>query len=131
MRLHVRNLLAAVALPLFIAVHATAALAGGSVSLEDVVRTVAGQSPVLMKEIHQALRKDGKTISAVVCDGVRLGRHWKHLGGLRIPTFTCPIAGRKLIIEAETTFFDETGATTDAPGLAAYSVSYSPKWKWQ
>lgn len=131
MRSHVRSLLAAIALPLFIGTHATVALAGGSVSLEDVVRTVAGQSPALMKEIHLALRKDGKTISAIVCGGVRLGRHWKHLGGLRIPTFTCPIAGRNLIIEAETAFFDETGAATDAPRLAAYSVSCSPKWRWQ
>lgn len=104
--------------------------AGGSVSLEDVVNGLAGQSPKLMREIRAELKASGKTVADVVCGGTRLGRHWAHLGGLRIPTFGCTINGKDLTIEGAVHFYDDAGTYDAGPETAKYAVFSNPKWRW-
>ena len=108
-----------------------AAKAGGSISLEDVVTRLAGQSPKLMAEVHTELAQSGKTIDDIVCGGTRLGRHWKHLGGLRIPSFDCQINNKSLMIDGAVHFYDAAGNEGAGPATAMYVSLSAVKWAWK
>ena len=85
----------------------------------------------MMSEIDAALRKRRKKIGDVVCGGVRLGKHWKHLGGLRVPRFECTIAEVTLMVDGEVLFYDEYGKQGAEPNRAMYHALKSPKWSWK
>ena len=109
----------------------TNAKASGSISFEDVVMRLAGQSQKLMKEINTELVSNGGAISDIVCDGTRLGKHWKHLGGLRIPTFECAIGQKSLTVEGDVFFYDSKGKAGAEPMAAMYVALSDPKWTWK
>ena len=107
------------------------AFAGGSISFEDVVTRLAGQSEPLMTEINAELTANSTTISDIVCDGARLGKHWKHLGGLRIPAFECTLGKKRLTIEGDVGFYDAKGKAGAGPMTAMYVALSNPKWSWK
>lgn len=104
--------------------------AGGSVGFDEVVQNLAGQSPELMAEVHIRLSNENLKISDIVCVGLRLGRHWVHLGGLRIPTFRCAIGAQTLTIDGDVSFYDVSGKVDAGPEDAMYVAMSNPKWSW-
>lgn len=133
MTLQAKNMVLAAALissaPLFL----SPAIAGGSVEIDQVMQ-LAGQSPELMQEINTELKASGNVLSQIVCDGSRLGRHWQHLGGLRIPPYTCPIGNRILELNATTTFFSDDASLPDGEKeheTARYVAIRAPVWSWK
>lgn len=133
MTLQAKNMVLAAALissaPLFL----SPAIAGGSVEIDQVMQ-LAGQSPELMQEINTELKASGNVLSQIVCDGNRLGRHWQHLGGLRIPPYTCPIGNRILELNATITFFSDDASLPDGEKeheTARYVAIRAPVWSWK
>jgi hypothetical protein len=125
------GLAVAVSGALLVLLASTAGQAGGSLPMNEVVNRLAGQSPALMIEIAQRVKANALQLSDIVCTGTRLGRHFTHLGGLRIPTFRCDIGQSVLILEGDTNFYDAAGAPEAGPDTAVYAVSSSPSWNWE
>lgn len=110
---------------------AAPACAGGSIGLDEVVSRLAGQSAKLMEEINDSLVASNTKISDQVCTGLRLGRHWVHLGATRIPPFSCEIGGKVLAIEGTVSFYDDTGKDTGAdPVTSRYYAMTDVSWDW-
>jgi hypothetical protein len=106
------------------------AVAGGSVEIDQVMR-LAGQSPKLISEIQSELKEAGKTLSDVKCDAARLGRYWTHLGGLRIPPYTCEIGTRMLELSGAVEFYAEDGTVPDEETrheVTRYVSETEPGW---
>lgn len=110
-------------------IFACPCFAGGSLGLDEVIQNLAGQDAKLMDEVSKLLSKEHLKISDVACGGVRLGRHWVHLGGLRVPTFSCFIGGSQLTIDGTTHFYNENGQDAGPETAIYYSMS-EPKWSW-
>jgi len=116
----------------FSLIMASPAVAGGSIGLNEVVSQLAGQSTELMKEISKSLAASNKRISELDCVGLRLGRHWEHLGATRIPPFSCEIGGKVLSIKGSVSFYDDTGQDTGAdPKSSMYYAMSDITWEWQ
>lgn len=109
----------------------TAANTGGSISLEEVVTRLTGQSKQLMQELHLELTDNGKPVADVQCGSRRLGRYWTHLGGLRIPIFDCKIGTKHLIIDGDVTFYNPQGKGAAEPDSAKYISLSNQKWSWK
>lgn len=92
---------------------------------------LAGQSSDLMKEVEAKLRETGTTLSSMRCGGVRLGRHFVHLGGARILPYECKIGGATLSIGGHADFFDDRGTLGAGPETAMYYSQFKPSWDWR
>jgi hypothetical protein len=112
------------------------AMAGGSVSLREVLKSA--KSAKLNEEVNAAL-KNSKTAKAgeePVCSATRIGRHFGSLGGERIAPYTCEIDGRFLDIDAKVSLQDAEGRdldveAPDTPGKAAKVTQDEFTWRWR
>ncbi len=87
---------------------ATAAQAGGSLGLDEVLTAVAAE-PKVATEIKAELDKNSLKVADVICGAARFGNHWKYLGGGRAAPYECEIGKRTITIEADQVFFDPKG----------------------
>lgn len=92
---------------------------------------VAGLSPKLMKEIRASLEASQTKLSDMRCDGVRLGRHFVHLGGARIAPYSCDVGRAKPELDGEVEFYDDHGNEDAAPEAAMYVFEHSPSLNWK
>ena len=119
------------ALALITALPVRMALACDLVDATCQAIALAGQSSDLMKEVEAKLKTTGTTLSSVRCGGLRLGRHFVHLGGARIIPYECDIGGAKITIGGKADFFDDQGTLGAGPETAMYYSQFSPSWHWK
>jgi hypothetical protein len=109
---------------------------------ECTVLAMAKATPALHNEIVAAFAALGRAMPAaperdddVSCAGHMLGRSWKQLDGAHVPPFYCAVAGRKLLVDAPTTYRDaeDRDIVWGSDGWrdrAARAVIRKPRWKW-
>jgi hypothetical protein len=81
----------------------TLATGGGSIAFTEVTELMDKDTSL---EMLMALNERGVDAGNLVCSGTRLGRHWSHLGGLRIAPFVCDLSGATLQIEGDVNFLN-------------------------
>lgn len=127
-----RKMIAAFA---FIACVSSPALAGGSISLTEVLANFDAP-PDLVATLDAAISDAGIAADDVICSGARFGRHWTHLGGGRASPYECPIGGRTLVISGRHEYRDEAGKVldeniADIHEKAAVHRDVDVTWAWQ
>ena len=103
----------------------------GSIKLKAVICALAGQSPVLMKELRKELINEGVNSKDVTCTSVALGPKFTDVGDLRIPPFNCKIGGKFLFINGDVLTYDARGRAGPRPKYARFLVLANPKWSWR
>jgi hypothetical protein len=85
--------------------------AGGSVALNDLLKSSATRQPSAQftQSVQLGLDQAKVTATDVICSANRLGRQWTNLGGERIGPYQCKIGDRTLEITATPTFLDKNG----------------------
>ena len=91
---------------------------------------LASLSPKLMKEIKRELDASETKLSDIRCQGLRLGRHFVHLGGARIVPYSCNVGTAKLELDGVADFYDDRGNEGAGPETAMYVFELSPSWSW-
>lgn len=116
---------------------ASAASAGGSIGLDDILSEVAAGTPALVADIEKALKSDGRAAADVGCVAdIRLGNQWVELGGMRLVPITCEIGGRTLRIDGTVTFRDAKGRVLREIGPKTFRNAVTVeqtnlKWTWK
>ncbi len=87
---------------------------GGSISFTEVTELMDKETSL---EMLMALQERGVNAGSLVCSGTRLGRHWTHLGGLRIAPFVCDLSTAKLQILSDVSFLNSDQQPADPATL--------------
>ncbi len=103
----------------------------GSIKLEAVICSLAGQSADLMKELRKELINEGVKSRDVKCTSVALGAKFTDVGKVRVPPFNCKIGGKFLMINADVLTYDARGRAGPRPKFAKFLVLANPKWSWR
>lgn len=102
---------------------------GGSISFTEVTELMDKDTSL---EMLMALNERGVDAANLVCSGTRLGRHWAHLGGLRIAPFVCDLTGATLQIEGEISFLNSEQQPADPATLfETASAALHENFAWQ
>ena len=102
---------------------------GGSISFAEVTELMDKETSL---EMLMALNERGVDAKELVCTGTRLGRHWTHLGGLRIAPFICDLKGSLLKINGEINFLNEDSQIADPATLFETAAStLHENFTWQ
>jgi hypothetical protein len=120
---------------LFLLTACTAAQAGGSIPLSDVMDQLK-DNDVLIAAIDAELKAQNVEAASVICDGARFGGHWTELGGARSVPYECEIGKRTLKIDGTVHLYDQNSAEIDASDEKAPERAFTYKetdlkWKWE
>jgi hypothetical protein len=112
----------------------SAALAGGSISLDEVMEQLKDE-PKLIAELDTELKSQGLKAEDVICSGARFGNQWTNLGGARAIPYTCALGSRTIDIDGELHLLDAAGNELDmdgedTPQKAADYKQLHLTWKW-
>ena len=118
----------------FLALGITAALAPGSIPLDEVMEQLKDNGK-LIDEISGELKKQNINAEKVVCIARRFGNQWVNLGGARAIPYNCTVGSRTLDIDGELHLYDAAGKELDmeAPDAPAQATEYKRlnlMWKW-
>lgn len=126
--------LRALFIPLGVAICSHSAIAGGSISYDEVLALTKAE-PKLGAEINAELSSKNLPESSIACTSTRLGRQWQKLGGARIGPYSCRIGDRTVEIRTEPVFLDKNGIKLKAnedPQLKASKIDQgSISWEWK
>jgi hypothetical protein len=119
---------------MFLSLVATAARAGGSIPLTEVLDATR-DSPALAREINDELAKSRLNAADVICSADRHGNQWRYLGGSRASPYECTIGERDLTIESSRTYFDGSGKSLGGldkadPRRARKFIETNFRWEW-
>lgn len=111
-----------------------AALAGGSIPLDEVMEQLA-HNDKLIAELDAELKAQSLQAQDVVCVGSRFGNQWEHLGGARAIPYECRLGPRTIEIDGELHLYDENGnelglEDDDAPLKVVDYKQTNLTWSW-
>lgn len=104
----------------------------GSLASDDK-EALFKKSAKLESETAAEMKKLGKTIDEIFCDGMRFPGPWVELGGLRVAPYTCQFGERWLQIRAKVTVTGKGGKVYEKINAEAMRRATDVKetnWSW-